>query len=120
MFFEATINSFILESLLKVPVKSFSGTAVINCLCFACTSGTDDIMEESAVESKVTATEKIEAAGKDAGVEDEDMEVIDDLEEGSEGSNASMEEEFSDGDELTGSATPSSMSSKSESGLCSE
>ena len=75
-------------------------------------------MEESAVENKVTATEKIEVTGKDAGVEDEDMEVIDDLEEGSE---ASMEEEFSEGDELTGSATPSSsMSSKSESGLCSE
>ena len=112
------INSFILESLLKVPVQSFSGKTVINCLCGAFTSGTDDILEESAVESKVTATEKIEATGKDAGVEDEDMEVIDDLEEGSE---ASMNEEFSEGDELTGSATPSSsMSSKSESGLCSE
>ena len=45
------------------------------------------------------------------------MEVIDDLEEGSEGSNFSADEEFSDGDEVVGSATPSSSaSSKSESG----
>ena len=45
------------------------------------------------------------------------MEVIDDLEEGSEGSNFSADEEFSDGDEVVGSATPtSSASSKSESG----
>ena len=86
-----------------------------------CTSGTDDIIEESAVENKVTVPEKIEATSKDPGVEDEVMQVIDDLEEGSEGSNASVEEEFSDGGDLTGSATPSSsMSSKSESGLCLE
>ena len=45
------------------------------------------------------------------------MEVIDDLEEGSEGSNFSADEEFSDGDEVVESATPtSSASSKSESG----
>ena len=85
--------------------------------------GTDGVNAESVVENKVVSAEETEAASK--FVASEDMEVIDDLEEGSEGgdgSNDSGEEDFSEADE--GSVSPSSSgSSKSESGLyqeCSE
>ena len=79
-------------------------------------------MEESSSENKATSVEETENASKFAAggkkeEEEETMEVIDDLEEGSEGSNFSADEEFSDGDEVVGSVTPSSSaSSKSESG----
>ena len=81
-------------------------------------AGEDDVVEESAAESKATTTEESETTSKYAAGEEEDMEVIDDLEEGSGGSDISAEDDFSEGDEATGSATPStSASSKSESGL---
>ena len=61
------------------------------------------------------SSREVDLGSKDDGADDEDMEVIDDLDEGS------AEEDFSEGeDQLTESATPSSMSSKSESGLCPE
>lgn len=95
-----------------VPINGWYGT---------CVTVTEDVMEESVSETKVAVAKEVETPGKDAGTEDEDMEVIDDLEDGSEGTNASVEEDFSEGDELTGSVTPSSSaSSKSESGVCSE
>ena len=71
-------------------------------------AGTDGALTESSVETE-TASKYVVG---------EDMEVIDDLEEGSEGgggSNNSGEEDFSEADE--GSAS-SSGSSKSESGWC--
>lgn len=84
---------------------------------FLVLTGAVDVEEESMSENKASATEEMDTTSKDAVGEEEDMEVIDDLEEGSEGSNASIAEDFSDGDEVTGSATPStSASSKSESG----
>ncbi|CAH3173820.1 unnamed protein product [Porites evermanni] len=84
-------------------------------------SADDQPVEESSSENKATSAEETENASKFAAggkkeEEEETMEVIDDLEEGSEGSNFSADEEFSDGDEVVGSATPSSSaSSKSES-----
>lgn len=95
-----------------VPINGWYGT---------CVTVTEDVMEESVSETKVAVAKEVETTSKDGGTEDEDMEVIDDLEDGSEGTNASVEEDFSEGDELTGSVTPSSSaSSKSESGVCSE
>ena len=86
----------------------------------------DDVVE-SVVENEVSHLREMETASKDNGAEDEDMEVIDDLEEGSlAGSTAASgdidfseeEEEEDDDDEPSGSVTPSSsVSSKSESGL---
>lgn len=74
--------------------------------------GTDSGLTGSSVESKASLVEEAEAASKYVG---EDMEVIDDLEEGSEGGSHDSGDEFSEADE--GSATPSSSaSSKSESG----
>ena len=75
-------------------------------------AGTDETLTETLVENKASCIEEAEAASK--YVVSEDMEVIDDLEEGSEGgSNDSVD--FSDADE--GTATPSSSgTSKSESG----
>ena len=85
----------------------------------------DDVVE-SVVENEVSHSRETEAANKDNGAEDEDMEVIDDLEEGSLGGSTaasgdidfSEEEEEDDDDEPSGSVTPSSsVSSKTESGL---
>ena len=76
------------------------------------------MLEDFSADNKAAANEETEIPSKYiAGEEEEAMEVIDDLEEGSEGSNISADEDFSEGDEATGSATPStSASSKSESG----
>ena len=85
----------------------------------------DDVVE-SVVENEVSHSRETEAASKDNVAEDEDMEVIDDLEEGSLGESTaasgdidfSEEEEEEDDDEPSGSVTPSSsVSSKTESGL---
>ena len=87
----------------------------------------DDVVE-SVVENEVSHSRETEAASKDNGAEDEDMEVIDDLEEGSLGGSTAAsgdidfseeeEEEEDDDDEPSGSVTPSSsVSSKTESGL---
>lgn len=75
-------------------------------------AGIDETLTETPVENKAACVEETEATSK--YVVSEDMEVIDDLEEGSEGgSNDSGD--FSDADE--GTATPSSSgTSKSESG----
>lgn len=75
-------------------------------------AGIDETLTETLVENKAVCVEETEATSK--YVVSEDMEVIDDLEEGSEGgSNDSGD--FSDADE--GTATPSSSgTSKSESG----
>ena len=106
------VCKFYSNTLLVVPINGWYG---------ACVTVTEDMVEESVSETKVATAKEAETMSKDAGAEDEDMEVIDDLEDGSEGSNASVEEDFSEGDELTGSATPSSSaSSKSGSGLCPE
>lgn len=84
---------------------------------------------ESVVENEVSHSRETEAASKDNVAEDEDMEVIDDLEEGSLGGSTAAsgdidfseeeeEEEEDDDDEPSGSVTPSSsVSSKTESGL---
>lgn len=74
---------------------------------------TDETSTETLVENKAACVEEAETATK--YVVSEDMEVIDDLEEGSDGgSNDSGD--FSDADE--GTATPSSSgTSKSESGI---
>lgn len=78
--------------------------------------GTDSVNSESLVESKVALAEDTDAVSKYEA--SEDMEVIDDLEEASEGaggSDDSGEEDFSEGE--GGSVSPSSSgSSKSESG----
>ena len=73
---------------------------------------TDETLTETLVENKASCVEENEEASK--YVVSDDMEVIDDLEEGSEGgSNDSGD--FSDADE--GTPTPSSSgTSKSESG----
>ena len=86
----------------------------------------DDVVE-SVVENEVSHSREMEAASKDNVAEDEDMEVIDDLEEGSLGGSTAAsgdidfseeEEEEDDDDEPSGSVTPSSsVSSKTESGL---
>lgn len=77
--------------------------------------GTDSVNSESLVESKVALAEDTDAVSKYEA--SEDMEVIDDLEEASEGaggSDDSGEEDFSEGE--GGSVSPSSSaSSKSES-----
>lgn len=75
-------------------------------------AGIDETLTETPVENKAACAEETEATSK--YVVSEDMEVIDDLEEGSEGgSNDSGD--FTDADE--GTATPSSSgTSKSESG----
>jgi len=73
---------------------------------------TDETLSETLVENKAPWVEETEGASK--YVVSEDMEVIDDLEEGSEGG-TNDSGDFSDGDERT--ATPSSSgTSKSESG----
>lgn len=89
----------------------------------------DDVVE-SVVENEVSHLRETETASKDNGAEDEDMEVIDDLEEGSlAGSTAASgdidfseeEEEEDDDDEPSGSVTPSSsVTSKSESEIASD
>ena len=73
---------------------------------------TDETLSETLVENKAPWVEETEGASK--YVVSEDMEVIDDLEEGSEGG-TNDSGDFSEGDERT--ATPSSSgTSKSESG----
>jgi len=75
-------------------------------------AGTDETLIETLVENKAACVEEAEAASK--YVVSEDMEVIDDLEEGSEGA-SNDSGDFSDAD--GGTATPSSSgTSKSESG----
>lgn len=78
--------------------------------------GTDSVNSESLVEGKMALAEDTDAVSKYEA--SEDMEVIDDLEEASEGaggSDDSGEEDFSEGE--GGSVSPSSSgSSKSESG----
>lgn len=84
----------------------------------------DDVVEP-VVENEVSSSRERETASKDNGAEDDDMEVIDDLEEGSLAGSAAAsgdidfsEEEEEEDDEPSGSVTPSSsVSSKSESGL---
>lgn len=90
----------------------------------------DDVVK-SVVENEVSHSRETEAASKDHGAEDEDMEVIDDLEEGSLGGSTAAsgdidfseeeEEEEDDDDEPSGSVTPSSsVSSKTESEIASD
>lgn len=72
----------------------------------------DETLTETLVENKAACVEEAEAPSK--YVVSEDMEVIDDLEEGSNGG-SNDSEDFSDADE--GTATPSSSgASKSDSG----
>ena len=75
-------------------------------------AGRDETLTETLVENKAACVEEAETASR--YVVSEDMEVIDDLEEGSDGrSNDSGD--FSDADE--GTVTPSSSgTSKSDSG----
>ncbi|XP_078353203.1 uncharacterized protein LOC144637982 isoform X2 [Oculina patagonica] len=76
------------------------------------TKDSDGAVTGSSVENKGALAEEAEAASK--YVVGEDMEVIDDLEEGSDGGSNESGDEFSEAEE--GSATPSSSaSSKSES-----